>query len=87
MLPEISHVAMLAYGVKKNRMSRCYVCACGTSHELSYVDSSICWLSLYNLEIRNNCVRGKTALKHNTSFAHSRFFAIASISNPYCFLA
>lgn len=43
MLPEISHVAMLAYGVKKkNHMSTCYFCVCGTPHELSYDDSSIC---------------------------------------------
>lgn len=87
MLPEISHAAMLAYGVKKNHMSRCYFCVCGTPHELSYVDNSICWFSLYHLQMRNNCARGKTASKHNMSFALSRFFAIASTSNPYCFLA
>lgn len=34
-------------------------------HELSYVDRSICWFSLYHSEIRNNCARRKTALKHN----------------------
>lgn len=33
--------------------------------ELSCVDRSICWFSLYHLQIRNNCARGKTASKHS----------------------
>lgn len=87
MLPEFSHVAMLAYGVKKNHTARCYFYVCGTPHELSSIDSSICWFSLYNLEMRNNCATAKATLKHNTSFACSWFFAIAYTSNPHRFLA